>query len=90
MSAGIGEAGTGPAAQSIIADLYRGRQRVTALAIYATGVNLGIMTAFFFGGRIAEAWGWRATFMAAGIPGMLLTAVLALMLREPKARHRGD
>ncbi len=64
---GIGEAGTGPAAQSIIADLYRGPQRVTAQAIYATGVNLGIMAAFFFGGWIAQSFGWRATFMASGI-----------------------
>jgi predicted MFS family arabinose efflux permease len=80
---GIGEAGTGPAAQSIIADLYRGRQRVTAQALYATGVNLGIMVAFFFGGWIAQSWGWRATFMAAGIPGIVLSAIIALMLREP-------
>lgn len=90
---GIGEAGTGPAAQSIIADLYRGRQRVTAQAIYATGVNLGIMVAFFFGGWIAQALGWRATFMAAGIPGIILTAVIAALLREPKpdcAQIKGD
>lgn len=80
---GIGEAGTGPAAQSIIADLYRGRQRVTAQAIYATGVNLGIMAAFFFGGWIVQSWGWRATFMAAGLPGIVLTAFIALWLRDP-------
>ena len=84
---GIGEAGTGPAAQSIIADLYPGRQRVTAQAIYATGVNLGVMIAFLFGGQIAQVWGWRATFMAAGIPGMILTFALVFMLQEPVRDH---
>jgi predicted MFS family arabinose efflux permease len=89
---GIGEAGTGPAAQSIIADLYGGRQRVTAQAIYATGVNLGILIAFLFGGWIAQAWGWRAAFMAAGLPGMVLTIFIMLWLRDPAgdARPRAE
>ena len=55
MLTGVGEAGTGPASQSIISDLYGPSERATAQAIYATGVNVGLMIAFFAGGWLADA-----------------------------------
>jgi predicted MFS family arabinose efflux permease len=80
---GIGEAGTGPAAQSLISDLYPPKRRASAQAFYAAGLNVGIMVAFFGGGLIAEAYGWRVAFMAAGLPGFVLAAFVLLMLHEP-------
>lgn len=83
MLTGVGEAGTGPASQSIISDLYGPSERATAQAIYATGVNVGLMIAFFAGGWIADAYGWRAAFIAAGLPGLLLTLLAMAILRDP-------
>ncbi|OJY49688.1 MAG: hypothetical protein BGP17_16290 [Sphingomonas sp. 67-41] len=83
MLTGVGEAGTGPASQSIISDLYGPSERATAQAIYATGVNVGLMIAFFAGGWIADAYGWRAAFVAAGVPGLLLTLLAMAVLRDP-------
>lgn len=84
---GVGEAGTGPASQTMITDLYPPEQRGRAQAIYATGANLGVLVAFAAGGAIAEAWGWRTAFIIAGLPGLVLTVVLLTTVRDPK---RGD
>lgn len=80
---GVGEAGTGPASQSIISDLYAPRDRATAQSTYAIGSNIGLMIAFFAGGWIADHHGWRAAFIAAGVPGLALALVALLCLREP-------
>lgn len=66
---GVGEAGTGPASQSMITDLYPPEARGRAQALYAVGVNIGIMIAFLVGGWIAHRFGWRAAFLWRGCPG---------------------
>ena len=78
----VGEAGTGPASQSMITDLYPPAARGRAQAIYAVGVNIGIMVAFLAGGWLAHRFGWRVTFMLVGLPGLLLAPFLFLA-REP-------
>ncbi|MCA8900591.1 MAG: MFS transporter [Hyphomonas sp.] len=80
---GVGEAGTGPASQSIISDLFKPHERASAQAGYAVGVNVGLMIAFFCGGWIAEAFGWRFAFIAAGLPGFVLLLIFLAGVREP-------
>ncbi|OJU17734.1 MAG: hypothetical protein BGN95_15580 [Sphingomonas sp. 66-10] len=41
------------------------------------------MIAFFAGGWIADNYGWRAAFIAAGVPGLVLTLLVVLILRDP-------
>lgn len=81
---GVGEAGTGPASQTIITDLFPAERRGRAQAIYATGANLGVLVAFAGGGYIAHEWGWRIAFIAAGLPGLVLTVVLLATVRDPQ------
>jgi predicted MFS family arabinose efflux permease len=80
---GVGEAGTGPASQTMITDLYPPERRARAQAVYATGSNLGVLVAFAAGGAIANAWGWRTAFIVAGMPGLILTVVLLTTVRDP-------
>ena len=47
---GIGEAGCSPPAHSLISDHYPPEKRATALAIYSTGVHLGVFMGFIVGG----------------------------------------
>ena len=42
---GVGEAGSNPPSHSIIADLYPKEQRATAMAVFGTGINWGILIA---------------------------------------------
>lgn len=83
MGVGVGEAGGTPPATSMIADLYPPEQRATAMGIYTTGIGLGVMVGFALGGFVYEAWGWRAAFFVAGIPGLLLALVIRFTVQEP-------
>ncbi|MFB0971112.1 MAG: MFS transporter [Pseudomonadales bacterium] len=46
---GVGEAGSNPPSHSMIADLYPKEQRATAMAIFGTGINWGILIGFLLG-----------------------------------------
>src|SRR5262249_27805846 len=47
------------------------------------GVPIGGALGYFFGGPIAQAYGWRAAMVSAALPAVLLVPAL-LMLREPE------
>jgi MFS family permease len=81
---GIGEAGTGPSINSMIADLYPPEKRAGALAFYSAGLNIGLLLGFFGGGWMLEHYGWRSAFLASGAPGLLLVFLLLLTVREPE------
>jgi MFS family permease len=84
---GVGEAGTSPSSHSMIADLFAPKERATAMAIFAAGLNIGIFIAFFGGGWILELFGWRWAFVLAGAPGILLVWVISMHMREPPRGH---
>lgn len=81
---GVGEAGSGPPSHSMLADLFPATKRGRVMGIFASGVNLGMLIAFVLGGWIAATWGWRATFVALGLPGVLLAVAVLLFLEEPR------
>lgn len=80
---GAGEAGSGPPAMSMISDLFPGRQRATALSCYYLATPIGLILTFAVGGYMVGAYGWRITFMAAGLPGVILAIFLFFSMREP-------
>lgn len=84
---GVGEAGTGPSAMAVISDLYPPEKRAAAQSFYGAGLNIGLLIAFFGGGWIAQTYGWREAFLAAGIPGLILCFVVLLTVREPPRGH---
>ena len=81
---GIGEAGGTPPSHSMIADLYPPEKRATALSIFQTGPSIGILIGFLIGGWIGQMYGWRIAFLAAGLPGILLAALLFFCTSEPR------
>jgi len=86
LGVGFGEAGCNPCAHSLIADITPPEKRASALAFYSLGVPLGTMLGLVLGGVIADAFGWRASFLVAGAPGLVLAIVIALTIREPRSR----
>lgn len=84
---GIGEAGGIPASHSLISDYVPVQYRSTAIGIFTLGVPLGLMTGYMLGGWIEQLYGWRAAFMALGIPGLVLAVILRLTLDEPRRGH---
>lgn len=87
---GFGEAGCNPCAHSMIADITPPEQRASALAFYSLGVPIGTILGLVLGGVIADAYGWRTAFMVAGAPGLILAAVIALTVKEPRSHVAAD
>ena len=94
---GIGEASATPAATSLLYDYFSPAVRTTVLAVYNSGVYIGMGVGLFLGGTVLDSWntayldsstapfglkGWQAAFMVVGFPGLLL-AIWVATLREP-------
>jgi MFS family permease len=97
----IAEAGLSPAALSIFSDLYPPRKVTRASSVFMLGPYIGGGVALFGGGMLlgalehgaGAAWlagiglnGWQAVFVAVGLPGLALAAIVALSVREPQRR----
>jgi MFS transporter, Spinster family, sphingosine-1-phosphate transporter len=80
---GIGEAGYGPAAPTIIADLYPLKTRGRVLAWFYTALPVGYALGYGFGGKIGDLLGWRWAFYLVVPPGLLLAA-FCFAMREPR------
>jgi len=80
---GAGEAAGLAPSTSMISDLFRAERRPLAMSIFGTaGVVSGVVF-FPLVGWIGENHGWRAMFIVAGIPGVLLALLFVLTVREP-------
>lgn len=79
----VGEAGSGPSSYTLASDLYPLKHRGTAVGIYAASTSVGIGFAVMIGGWLLGEFGWRGTLIAVGLPGILLSLVLLLFLKEP-------
>ena len=80
---GIGESGSAPAVQSMLADYYPPVKRASAISMQSIGVYAGILLGFLFGGWISQAFGWRTAFVVIGLPGVLFAALFWLTVKEP-------
>jgi len=83
LGVGIGEAGGSPPSYSIIADYFKPSERARAMGVYVTGSVLGTGGGLIVGGLLGEWLGWRMTFLALGIPGILLGVILYYTVKEP-------
>ena len=81
---GIGETGGTPSSTSILADKFPPARRPMALTIYALGACLGAWLGSSVAGAAAQRSGWRAAFLVLGIPGLALSAIVWLTVREPQ------
>jgi len=81
---GVGEAGCTPAAVSLISDLAPREKRASALGIYTMGTPIGALLGMAIGGLVADIGGWRMAFLVAAAPGLVVAALAALTLKEPR------
>ncbi|MCG8313953.1 MAG: MFS transporter [Pseudomonadales bacterium] len=95
---GIGEATLSPAAYSLLADSYSAKNLKWATSIFAMGITIGSGTSYIVGGWLYDLFTqsdyshlplignmqpWQLTFVAVGVPGLIVVALL-LLIREPK------
>ena len=95
MALGAGEASNMAPTSALIGDLFRGRYRVIAMAVFAAGGPLAIMIFFPLIGTIAAERGWRVAYPLMGAIGLLVALLTLLLVPEPPreratARHKSD
>ena len=103
MGVGLGEAALAPAANSMIADSFPKEQLGKALAIFASGIAIGVGLSFVVGGKmlsligpsklydlpiIGEIVGWQLTFIILGIAGLFLGGLM-FTIKEPERKIDG-
>ncbi|MGQ0799153.1 MAG: spinster family MFS transporter [Pseudomarimonas sp.] len=82
MCVGIGEAALTPAALSLLADGFAPSRRALANGIYYLGIPIGIGGSFIFASVFGPQLGWRGSFMALGVLGVVAAGLVALFMRD--------
>jgi MFS family permease len=83
---GIGEATLTPASISMLGDAFPRRRLGLAVGVYYAGIPIGLAVALISSSYIAPRYGWRFSFYALGIIGLVATMLL-LLIREPERRQ---
>jgi len=101
IAVGVGEATLTPAAYSLITDYFPPKKLGQAIGAFATSIFLGAGLAMVLGGyavRFISQAGpvtlpvvgviqpWQMTFIAVGLPGIILVVVMLATIREPARR----
>jgi MFS family permease len=80
---GIGEAGGTPPSTAIVSDYFPADRRPMAMTVLALGAPIGAYLGATFAGAIAHLYTWRMAFIALGVPGLLVGALVYFTVREP-------
>ena len=54
------------------------------MSVFFIGAPIGAVAGVYFAALITAAHGWRAALFAAGAPGVVVSALIFLTVREPK------
>jgi len=97
----VGEASVGPSAYSLISDYFPPNRRATAIGVFSLGIFFGSGLAMVAGGfiikwvdevdlhglpLIGDLFPWQLVFVFVGLPGLLVTVLMLLTVREPPRR----
>jgi len=77
------ESGGNPTTLALISDYFPRHERGRAVGIFSINSSIATILVFSVSGFIAAEYGWRAAFVLAFIPGMLLALLVLLTLKEP-------
>jgi MFS transporter, Spinster family, sphingosine-1-phosphate transporter len=80
----VGEAGCLPPAHSLIADYFSRAERPRAVARYMLGAPLSLLIGYLLAGWLNQLYGWRTTFVILALPGLFLSLLAWLTLKEPR------
>lgn len=85
LGVGTGQGGYGPSALAVLSETFPATFRAQAVGIHAAGLFLGSAASYLASGFIAQALGWRVSFIVAGLPGLPLAWIIwRLRTREPE------
>ncbi|MDB5685708.1 MAG: hypothetical protein JWR77_297 [Rhizorhabdus sp.] len=84
---GMGEGGFIPAVLSLLSDYFPPNKRASAYSMVVFGLPIGGVIGAMLGGWMAVHYGWQWAFVVIGIPGLILSLIVARTLHEPPRGH---
>ena len=85
----ISEAGGGPAAISMLSDLYPPEKRSRVISVMGTGASLGALLSLLVGAWLAQQYGWRTAMALVALSAVVLTVLIRITVDEPLRHHAG-
>lgn len=79
----VGEGAGLPPSTAMISDFYPPETRGRALGVFVSGAAIGTIVMFPLVGVVAQHFGWRAGFLIAGVPGLILAGLLFFGVKDP-------
>jgi predicted MFS family arabinose efflux permease len=83
MALGVGEASNMAPTSALIGDMFGGRWRVMAMAVFSAGGPLAIMLCYPLIGWISANHGWRFAYPVMGLIGLAVALLTISVVREP-------
>jgi len=80
---GVGEGAYGPAAPTIIADVFPLLRRGRAMSFFYVAIPVGSALGYAIGGFVASHWSWQTAFFVVAPPGLLM-GIACFFLRDPR------
>jgi MFS family permease len=74
---GVGEAAYASLGPAMLADGFPESERAKTFTWFYLAIPVGSALGYGLGGLVAGAWGWRASFLVAGLPGLGLALWMA-------------
>ncbi len=81
---GVGEASFGTLPPAYLAGILPLERRARALGWFYVALPLGAALAYLVGGLMGSRWGWRPAFLLAGLPGLVMAALVWRLPEAPR------
>jgi MFS family permease len=90
MVAAVGASACMPPTYSLVGDYFpEGSERMRAMTIYTLASPLSGFAGYVLGGWLNQRFGWRIAFLAIGVPGLALAAIVKLTVAETRMNEHG-
>lgn len=76
---GVGEAAYATLGPALLSDVIPEDERAAKFTWFYLAIPVGSALGYGLGGLVAQHYGWRASFLVAGLPGLLLAGRMALL-----------
>src|SRR6266480_7775987 len=87
---GIGEAAYGTISPALLADYFPRERRGRAFAVFFAAIPIGSALGYIVGGLVDRYFGWRQAFFVAGVPGVVLAALVLRLYDPPRGAQDPD
>ena len=77
---GVGEAAYASLGPAMLADGFPESDRAKNFTWFYLAIPVGSALGYGLGGLVAGAWGWRAAFLVAGLPGLIFATWMAFQV----------